>query len=438
MNKLPVVAVVGRMNVGKSTLFNRLSGSIKAITYDYAGVTRDIVKDTVTWEGKSFELVDTGGISFRRQEDPLLEKVREKAIKVIEQSDLVLLVCDGIVGLVPEDRELAKFLHKQGKQVIVIVNKVDNRQSLQHEHEFVGLGFKQLVYLSAQHGTGIGELLRLIIEVLPAQGKPSVEDETRYRIVLLGRPNVGKSSLMNALTNKERSIVADMPGTTREAIAEKIAFYQEQIELVDTPGIRKKSSVEQGLETMMVQSSLQAIKETDIVLLLIDASVGALVDQELKLGFYAFSDLHKALILLINKEDLATEDSRRTLDVELDFYKHWIQKIPVMHISCKTGKNVGKVLPLIKTIWERYNQMISDEEIMHLFKTNLERKPLMHTGERLYLHRAYQIGKAPMRIVLEVNQPDWFGPSQLAFFENLLRKEYNLIGVPVKFIVKKQ
>lgn len=437
MSKLPLVAVVGRMNVGKSTLFNRLSKSVKSITSDYAGVTRDVLKDVVSWQGRSFELVDTGGISFRKSEDPLLEKVREKALKTLEQADVVAFVCDGVVGVMSEDREIAKELHKKGKKVIMVVNKVDNRETMQHEHEFAQLGFGEAVTISAEHGIGIAELLEAVLHNLPAHGgKPA--DEAGYKVMLLGRPNVGKSSLMNALTHQERSIVSDIPGTTREAISERIAFYQEQIELVDTPGIRRKRAVEEGLETLMVHSALQAVKNTDIVLLMIDASEGTLVDQELKLGFYAFSDLYKALILLVNKDDLETDETRKGLDTELDIYKHLINKIPVMHISCKTGKNVGKVLPLINKVWDRYKTKISDEELSHLFISNMQKKPLMHNGERLHIHRAYQIGSAPMKIVIEVNQPDWFGESQLKFLENLLRAKYDLIGVPVKFVAKKQ
>lgn len=435
MNKLPIVAIVGRMNVGKSTLFNRLSTSVKAITLDYAGVTRDVVKDTVTWQNRSFELIDTGGISFRRSEDKLLEKIREKSLQAVEQADVVVFVGDGVVGIVPEDREIARHLQKLGKHVIIVVNKADTNEAKSHTHEFLALGFKHIVSISAQHGMGIHDVLDAILKDLPVTGK-QVDEQAAYRVMLLGRPNVGKSSLMNALTKQERSIVSDEPGTTREALAERIAFCQEHLELIDTPGVRRKKSVDQGLESLMVQSSLQTLKQSDIIVLLIDMSQGSLVDQELKLGFYAFADHYKALILLINKEDLATPELTQELDRVLDYYKHFINKIPVLHISCKTGKNVGKVLPLIKKVWDRYRQTLPDAEINRLLVSNLQRKPLMHKCEKLQLQRARQLANAPLTIGLEVNKPDWFGPSQLGFFENLLRKEYDLVGVPIKFIVR--
>lgn len=436
MSKLAKVAIVGRMNVGKSTLFNRLSTSVKSITLDYAGVTRDLVKDVVSWADRSFELIDTGGISLKKREDKLLEQVREKAMQAVQDADYVVFVVDGTVGVLNEDRDIARFLHKLHKKVILVINKSDSGQVIHHEHEFDALGFDQKMLISAQHGRGVTDLLDKILEALPASGKP--QEEPAYKVMLLGKPNVGKSSLMNALAKQDRSIVSDIPGTTREAVSERIAFYQEHIELVDTPGVRRKRSVDEGLEELMVHSSLVALREADIILLLIDAQQGELADQELKLGFYAFADNYKALILLINKEDLATEQSRGDLERILDYYKHLIKKIPVMHISCKTDKNIGKVLPLIKKVWERYRQVIPDEDINRLLVSSLQRKPLRHKGELLHVHRAYQLASAPMTIGLEVNKPDWFGPSQLAFFENIMRAEYDLIGVPVKFIVRKQ
>jgi len=434
MSKLPCVVIVGRMNVGKSTLFNRLSDTVKSITLDYAGVTRDVMKDHVTWQGRQFELIDTGGISLRASEDPLIEQVRAKANQAIEQADVIIFMCDGTVGILQEDRDIARSLHRLGKVVILVINKSDSHEVQQHAYEFAALGFKDTISISAEHGRGISELLAQILEELPLGGR--VQEKPRYSIMMLGRPNVGKSSLMNALIQQERSIVSDIPGTTREAVREQIAFHQEHIELIDTPGVRRKRSVGGGLETMMVKSALQTLKSTDIILLMIDASQGALVDQELKLGFYAFQDHYKAMILVINKEDLATEESKTALAIAMDYYKHFIAKIPVITISCKTGKNVGKVLPLIKTVWERYNQQLSDEEINRLFISTLQRKPLMHKGFKLNVHRAKQVATAPITVALDVNEPTWFEDSQCAFFENLLRKEYDLVGVPVKVIVK--
>jgi len=437
MSKIPVVALVGRMNVGKSTLFNRLSTTVKSITLNYAGVTRDVIKDTVAWNGRTFELVDTGGLSWRAQADTILEKVREKALGIVDSADVIVFVCDGTVGATQEDREIARYLHKRAVPVIIAINKADNKATQEHLYEFSTLGYKNQLTLSAEHSTGLSELLSSIIEQLPDTGGKQ-EEAPAYRVMLLGKPNVGKSSLLNELLHTERSIVSDQPGTTREAISEKITFYQEHLVVTDTPGIRRKRSIETGgLESLMVQSSFQALKEADVVLLMIDASEGKLADQELKLGFYAFQELNKALIILFNKSDLATEQSKESLEIALDFYKHLIRKVPTLNISCKDGKNIGKVLPLIKKVWDTHSQTLPDEEINRIIISNLQRKPLMHQQQQLHVHRARQLATAPITIGLGVNEPEWFGPSQLGFFENLLRNEYDLMGAPLKFIVRK-
>lgn len=433
--KRATVALVGRMNVGKSTLFNRLIGRPKSITYDYAGVTRDILKEEISWQGKQFELIDTGGLVFRKSDDPLVTKVHEKARQAVLDSDVVVFVTDGVVGVVAEDREIARFLHKANKQVIVAINKSDDQQTMQHEYEFSALGFSNQVMLSAQHGKGVEDLLEAVVGLLPHQEE--VKDaEPNYHVMLLGRPNVGKSSLMNALVQQERSIVSDIPGTTREAISEKISWAQEHLEIVDTPGVRRSRSVTEDLESLMVHSALQALRNADIVVLVIDGSEGKLVDQELKLGFYAFQQQHKAMILVVNKSDIMTQEQKRELQDVFDYYRHFIEKIPVVFISCKTGKNIDQVLPAIKQVWDAYGQKFLDEELKRLFVSNLELTPLVRNEQFLKVLQVKQVGTAPITIALTVNNPDFFGESQLGFFENLMRKRWDLTGVSVKFLVR--
>lgn len=434
---LPSVVIVGRMNVGKSTLFNRLSESVKSITLDFAGVTRDIIKDQVTWQNVTFELIDTGGISIRKTQDVLLEKVRERALQALEKSDLILFVVDGTVGILPEDREIAQVLRKSGKKVFLVINKVDSKQAQEHIDEFAVLGFAEQMQLSAEHGRGINGLLDAIIEAIPHK-KESTEEEPTYRVVLLGRPNAGKSSLMNALLQEERSIVSEIAGTTREALSERISFYKESIELTDTPGLRRPRAVTGNLEPLMVKSSLDALKNTDIVVLLIDVQEAKLADQDLKLAFYAFEELYKGLIILLNKADTMTDVMAQELERSLDYYRHLIKKVPVMQISCKTGKNIGRILPTIKKVWERHSQQLSSEEVNRLLISTLQRKPLMHQKKPLHVHHARQLTTAPITIGMEANEPLWFGQSQLGFFDNLLRDNFDLVGVPVKFVVKKK
>jgi GTPase len=438
MKKIPTVVIVGRMNVGKSTLFNRLSTSVKSITLDYAGVTRDFIRDEVSWQGRTFELIDTGGISFKKEQDPLLEKVRSVALKKLDDADLTLLVVDGLVGLVQEDREIARHLLQQKKTFVLVVNKDESGEYIQYMHEFSSLGAKKIVSISATHGRGIDTLLDAILAFIPVKMPEQEAEQRTCRVVFLGRPNVGKSSLLNALLQEERSIVSPVAGTTREAVSEKITFYHHDILLTDTPGLRRRRAVGTEIESLMVKSSLDAMKDGDIVVLLIDGTEASIVDQELKLAFYAFEEHHKALILLINKSDLMTEQMEKDLESRLDYYKHIVKKIPVLRISCLDGKNIGRVIPLIHEVWQRYTQRFSDEAIQRLFKARMAQTPLMHTRKILNVYRSYQIRTAPPTIMLEVNEPSWFDPSVLHFFENILREEFDLTGVSVKFIVKKR
>ncbi|HLJ31794.1 MAG TPA: ribosome biogenesis GTPase Der [Candidatus Babeliales bacterium] len=433
--KLPQVVIVGRTNVGKSTLFNRLSENVKAITLDLEGVTRDFLRDTISWQGKSFELIDTGGISLRKSQDSILNQARAVALAMIESADIILFVVDGKVGLVTEDREIAQLLHKHGKTVLLLINKADVSQSEENLYEFEGLGFSESCFISAAHGKNIADLLDLIMKHLPQPLLVEVE-EPAYKVMLLGKPNVGKSSLMNLLLEKERAIVSPEAGTTREALAERVTFYQEDIQISDTPGVRRMRSVTEPLEGMMVQKTMQALKGSDIVLLLIDASAQAVVDQELKLAFYAFDSQYKALIILFNKSDLIDESTKARFDHALSAYDFFLKKIITLNISCKTGKNVGKILPAVKELWDRYSRQFNQNELTQLFKEASVRRPLYHNGNLLQFHSAHQINTAPVTIVMHVNQPTWFGESQLAYYEKVLRQEYDLRGTPIKFIVR--
>lgn len=435
MKKQHNVVVVGRANVGKSTLFNRLAENTRSIIMDYVGVTRDFLQDTVSWKDKSFSLIDTGGIQLQKSQDPLTEKVRLKALEKLEEGAVILFVVDGSVGVLPEDREIAKVIHKLGKPTLLLINKADVKQTQEHINEFARLGFKNTVEISAQHGTGMVDLLDDILERLP-KDLPKAPEATGLKIALLGKPNVGKSSLMNYLLKEERSIVSDIPGTTREAVTDRITFYQEHIQLTDTAGIRRKRSVDQGIEELMVKSSFQAVRDADVVLLLFDCEEAQLSQQELKLAQFVF-ETGKALILVKNKHDLLTDDLKEQWKFDEDQYKYFLKKVETITISCKTGHHIGKLMPLIMKIWERYQWHVSMSELTQLFKAALEKTPLMRNQQRLKVFSAKQIATCPPTIRLNVNLPEFFEESQLNFFENLLRKQYDLKSIPVKFVVKK-
>ena len=434
--KLPRVVIVGRTNVGKSTLFNRLSVNAKSITFDQEGVTRDFIKDIISWREHTFELIDTGGISLRTSSDEIQEQVRQGALQMIKTADLLLFVCDGTVGITIEDREIAQTCRKLNKKIIMVINKSDNSATKEHEFEFQKLGFQPTIFLSALHGHAIGDLLDGICAALPAPSGPIEETALGSKIVILGKPNVGKSSLMNLLVQEERAIVSGVAGTTREAIAQKITFYHQDILVTDTPGIRRKRSVDQQLETMMVKSAFRAVQDADVVLLLIDSSSTAIADQELKLAFYVFEH-YKSLIILFNKDDLATPEIKKDMDFSLSVYEYFLKKVPQLAVSCKNGKNIGKILSLVKKVYDRACQRFDDDDLTMLFKEALRKKPLYHQSMVINVLRAKQIAVNPITIVIISHTPEWFGPTQLGFFDNILRAKYDLLGAPIKFLTRK-
>lgn len=436
MNALPRVVIVGRTNVGKSTLFNRLSTDVKSLTFDQSGVTRDFLSDIVSWQGRTFELVDTGGISLHKEHDSILASVQEQVVNFLKRADVLVFVCDAIVGLVDQDREIARILQRIDKPVLLVINKLDKKGSEEQTYEFAQTGFTNTFPLSAEHGTGIADLLDAVIQALPERIERE-EEKPAPKVVILGKPNVGKSSLMNILAKEERSIVSDVPGTTREALHAMVTFYQEDIQLIDTAGIRRKSGITDPLEQLMAKSSLSAVKNSDVVLLVVDASEGRISDQELKLAFYAFEQ-GKALMFLFNKADLMTDESKATLKRSLSEYEHLMRKVDFMEISCKSGKNIGKILPRVHELLERYNQRFTDEELTMLCKEALMYKPMFHNQKRLEVKWVKQVKTAPISLVMKVNVHQWFGQSQLGFFEKVLRKHFDLKGVPLILIPRRE
>jgi GTPase len=434
---LPHVVLVGRVNVGKSTIFNRLSTDVKSITLDYEGVTRDFITDTVSWQGVSFQLVDSGGISLKKHENVISERVRQIALSLIDKADVVLFVVDGTVGITREDTEIARYIRKKNAVTVLVVNKIDT-MSKEYEHRYQVLGFDHIVPISALHGKNIDSLLGLIVTTVQEQSPKSyVEEEIAYKVALLGKPNVGKSSLLNTLLEEDRVLVSDQPGTTREPLSATMNFFQEHLQITDTPGIRRQRAIEEDLEKIMVKTAFRAVDRADIILLLIDGSECRLSDQELKLAFYVIEQ-HKSLILLVNKSDLMEEEEIKAWDFSTSEYEFFLKKIPVLFISCKTGKNVTRILPLVQKVWQRSLQQFTNSELTTLFKTALQRTPLFHSGMPLEVYRVKQVGVSPITIVMEVNKPDWFGPSQCMFFENILRDNYDLVGASIRFVVRKR
>jgi GTPase len=433
--KFPKVLLVGRTNVGKSALFNCISGEKHSIVLHEEGVTRDYISQVVSFDDKKFELIDTGGISFtKKQLDEITGRVKEKVLALLDHAALILFVCDGKNGLTKEDLEVAKTLRKIKKPIFVLINKADNTNAVQENlSDFYSLGFKEIIQVSALHKIGINDLLEKIIETIPA--KADIEEESiapAYKIVILGKPNVGKSSLMNILTHKERSIVTPQAGTTREAVSENIFFAQDIIQITDTAGIRKKARVTDTLESLMVKSSLNAVRSADIVLIMIDASEQQLSDQELKLLFYAYEQ-NKSVILVCNKMDLVSESDRENFEHNLSLFDFILKKIPIVWISCKNKKNIGKVTKKIEQAIARLGQTFNATELNEVVKTKFLEKPIYRNEKRLKIFKIRCIASKTPTFVLIVNHKELWGPSQLGFVENILREHYDLEGCPIKF-----
>ena len=427
--------IVGRTNVGKSTLFNKISQTQRSIVLDQEGVTRDCIMEHAEWNGVAFNLVDTGGISLVSKQDYISQQIYNKVEQVIKDAAAILFVCDIQVGITQEDKRIARKLLKLQSdtcKIFLVINKVENDYTRLRLYEFEQLGFSKMYGVSSHHSLGVGDLLDDVVQVLSAATPVFTQGPLIPRITLVGRPNAGKSSLINCLTNEDFAIVSAIEGTTREALRKRINFNKAMFELVDTAGIRRQRTVEEGLETMMVKNSLNAIRHAHMVLLLMDASEPQLSAQVLKLAEYAFEN-GSALILLVNKLDLFTPEMLAQLEDSFLQYEFLMKKIEIMKISCLDGKNINKVLPMVETVWERYEQKFTDIFLTDLFKEALLKAPLYKNGKILTFYKAVQTSSAPIRIDLVVRNPELFGQNQTSFYENVLRKAVNLKSVPVIF-----
>lgn len=434
----PKVSLVGRTNVGKSTLFNRLTKTQDSLVFDRDGVTRDFLENIVTWNKKAFNLVDTGGIILGKL-DEITKKVEQSIDLLVKDSDLVLFVCDLKNGLTERDRTISKALHKSKKNVVLVLNKSDNKNSaMENEYEFYALGFDKVFMVSAIHGTGINELLdEVLFNVETKDQDKNLSDQNDFGVSILGKPNVGKSSLINLLLKEDRSIVSDIAGTTRQAISQTIPFHKENVELIDTPGVRRKSKVKDPLELEMVKQSFKAVRKSDIVLVMIDSSEGKISDQELKLLFYAYEE-KKSVILILNKTDILTDEQKDRLKYDMLRYEFLLKKIPCIWISCKTEKNVGKVFKEVLKARTRRKQDFDETEVNEIVKEAIIRKPMYHKRQVLKVLNIKVLKNSNVpTFALYVNYPTWFGPTQLGFIENVLRKNYDLLGCPVSFIRQK-
>ena len=422
---LGAVAVVGFPNVGKSTLVNRLTATREAVVFETPGVTRDRKDVVCEWAGKRFVLVDTGGVDVA-DASPLTQQVAEQARRAVEDADLVVFVVDAKSGVTPGDEEVAEILRRSGKPVVVVANKVDDPRRDDEALEFHRLGLGDPVPISALHGYGTGDLLDQIVSLLPGAGPDEVGEEA-IRVAVLGRPNVGKSSLVNALVGQDRVIVSDMPGTTRDSIDTILRRGDTTFVLVDTAGLRRRRRHRQGIEYFSELRAIKAAERADVALVLVDSTEG-LVDQDLAVADVART-AGDATLVVLSKWDAAAvgiEDVRPRIESRLR------QRPPLAAVSAKTGRGVGKLLDRVEELFAKHVARVSTADFNRILQELRETRPgPSKNGKRLNLLYGTQVSSRPPRFRIFVNDPGLLTRDYGYWVENQLRDRLELQGVPV-------
>jgi GTP-binding protein len=423
--------------VGKSTLFNRLTQSRQAIVEDFPGVTRDRLYADTDWNGRQFTLVDTGGIVLDKEGDTIEAHVTRQAELAIKEADVIVFVCDVTHGVTASDQEVAEKLRRVNKPVLLAVNKVENLKREEEAAEFWSLGLMNLITVSAEHGMGTGDLLDAVVENLPGPKNEDEEDEGLIRVAVIGRPNVGKSSLVNAILGEERVIVSAVAGTTRDAIDVLVERDGDRFLLVDTAGMRRRGKVEFGVEKYSVMRALRAVERATVVLMVIDAEDNV-TDQDQKIAGYA-NEQGKAVIVVVNKWDLVEKDDR-TMDkfkekvkVRLAFMDYAL----IAFLSAKTHARVTKLLPLIKQAAAAHTRRITTGELNNLIREAYAlNPPPSDKGRRLKIYFATQPATAPPTFIFFVNDKDLLHFSYKRYLENKLRETYDFEGTPVRLFFR--
>jgi GTP-binding protein len=452
MKRLPSVVLVGRPNVGKSTLFNRLTGTRRAIVTPIPGTTRDVIALAAEWQGARFELTDTGGM-FGASEDPLHELVLERGRRAIADADLLVLVVDGREGLVPGDQEIAQVMRSADKPAMVAVNKADDRRARAGVVEFHQLGFEPVFEISAEHGEGIGDLLDEIIERLPGvpssadhdaednpdEGEPpAIPDEVS--VAIIGRPNAGKSSLVNRLLREERMIVSEMPGTTRDSVDTLLTWHRRQFRIVDTAGIRRPGRVASSgqVESVSVLLAQRSIESADIVVLVVDASAGA-TDQDAAIAGAA-DKAGRGVIVAANKWDLMKDRGSefvKEFDEQLRQQLKFLDYAPVLHISAATGERTPKLLETIDRVAASRRKRVKTMGLNQLVQRISKEHPPASPGKKhVRILYATQTAVAPPTFVFFTNVATSFHFSYTRYLENRLREDFGFEGTPIRMHVR--
>ena len=423
------MSIIGTPNVGKSTLFNKIVGRKISITEDTPGVTRDRIYSDAEWLGRKFLLVDTGGLDLK-DEDIFMSSIKTQADLALETSDVIIFVTDGVNGVSSSDREIANYLRKTNKKVILAVNKFDSKKAKDNFYDFYELGLGNPISISSEQGSGVGDLLDEIIKDFSPQDEGFSDDE--IRVSFIGKPNVGKSSLINNILGEERVIVTNIPGTTRDAIDTNFAYNDEEYIFVDTAGLRKKKKIDEKIERYSVIRTLTAIERSSVCVLVIDASEGV-SEQDAKIVGYAH-DNNKAIIIAVNKWDLIEKDNKTTREFEKSVRERlpFINYAPIVFISAMTGQRVNKLLSLISIVNNNYNHRIQTGVLNDILnKAVLMNQPPSDKGRRGKLYYGAQVSVRPPRFLLYVNDKTLFHFSYVRYLENQIRESYSFDGVPI-------
>lgn len=439
MKPIKLVALVGRPNVGKSTLFNRLARTRKAIVDSTPGVTRDRHYEKVSWGDREFILVDTGGIELS-QSDKIPEMIREQSLQAIAEADIILFILDGREGLLSEDYEVVQLLRRSNKPVFHLVNKVDGP-----EREdvllapFYELGVEDLWPMSAEHGYGVSNFFDFLTESMPVEVSEDNTPPDTIRVSCIGRPNVGKSSLINRMLGEERMVVSDIPGTTRDAVDTMLEQMGRHYLLIDTAGIRRKGKVSHKLEKFSVMRALSSLEKCDIALLLIDAEEG-ITEQDTKVIGYAL-ERGRACLVLINKWDLIREDKKRQkmlLD-EVERATSFVGYAPTLPVSALSGFGVKKILPVVNDVYRQYVQEFTTNKINQVLRQAVEKHtPPLHQGRRLKLYYATQIRNKPPTFLVFANYPKAIHFSYYRFLVNQFREGLGLDKAPIRVLFRER
>lgn len=435
--KRSLVCVVGRPNVGKSTLFNKLINRRIAITEDIPGVTRDRLYQDCEWQNKHFILCDTGGLE-PNSEDVILKKIKEQVDVAMENADVILFVVDGKLGLTDDDMEIANYLRRTKKPVVIAVNKVDSHKTPMEVYEFYSLGYEKLNIISSTQGFGLGDLLDEIVKEFPKNSYTEKEDEIT-KVALIGKPNVGKSSLINKILGKNRMIVSDIAGTTRDSIDSKVSINGKDYIFTDTAGLRRKKNITENLEKYSVIRTLNAIERSDIAILLIDATEG-ITEQDTKVIGFA-KEQNKALIVAVNKWDLVVKDNKtyKKFEDEIRTKLSFVQYAQIVFISVKTGQRLDKLFEAIEIADENYSLRISTGILNDIINEAIvHNAPPTDKGQRLKIFYTSQVSTRPAKFLIFVNKIELMHFSYLRYIENQIRKNFSFISVPIVFELRQR